>query len=104
MLHLIASSMSLLGQFKHEVVLTLMVTGFFAAVTYPFRQAKAKWDAMTTKLDDVHKELTTQRSNCLTTLQAQGTQQIEFLKQSVEALNDIKGDNREILGYLRSKF
>jgi hypothetical protein len=103
MLHLIANSLSVLSEFKHEVVITLMVTGFLAAVAYPFRQAKAKWDAMTTKLDDVHKELTTQRSNCLATLQSQGTQQIEFLEKAVDALNDIKGDNREVLGYLRSK-
>ena len=104
MLHLIANSFSVLGEFKHEVVITLMVTGFLAAVTAPFRQAKAKWDAMTTKLDAVHVELTTQRSNCLTTLQSQGTDQIELLTKAVNVLGDIRLDNREMITHLRDKF
>jgi metal-dependent amidase/aminoacylase/carboxypeptidase family protein len=107
MFHLIAlanNSLSILGEFKHEVVITMMVTGFLAAVSYPFRQAKAKWEAMTGKLDAVHQELTLQRSNCLTTLQAQGTEQVNLLKKTVEVLGEIRMDNREMITHLRDKF
>jgi hypothetical protein len=105
MFHLIAaSSISLLRDFRHEVVVTLMVTGFLGAVSYPFRQAKAKWEAMTAKLNDVHAELTLQRSNCLTTLQTQGDKQIECLEKVADTLGDIRLDNREMLTHLRDKF
>ena len=107
MFHLIALAsnplLSLLGQFKHEVVITIMVSAFITAVSYPFRKAKEEWFALTSKLDGVRNELEHQRSNCLTTLQSQGNKQIEVLEKAVEALSDIKLDNREVLTYLRSK-
>lgn len=103
MLHLISNHLFVLSEFKHEVVVTLMVTGFLAAVSYPFRQAKAKWTALNTKLNDVHSELTTQRNNCLTTLQTQGTKQIELLEKAVDVLDGVRLDNREMLTHLRDK-
>jgi hypothetical protein len=98
-----SSAVSLLGQFRHEVVITLMVTAFLAAVSYPFRKAKEEWFALITKLDGVRNELEHQRSNCLTTLQSQGEKQIEFLKQAVDVLTEIRLDNREIVTHLRDK-
>ena len=107
MLHLIALASNhafpVLSEFKHEVVITLMVTGFLAAVAYPFRQAKAKWEALNAKLNDVHTELSMQRNNCLTTLQTQGIKQIELLEKAVDVLDGVRLDNREVLTHLRSK-
>jgi hypothetical protein len=104
MLHLIASSsVSFLAQFKHEVAITLMVTAFLTAVSAPFRQAKAKWEALNAKLNDVHTELSMQRNNCLATLQSQGTKQIELLEKAVDVLDGVRLDNREVLTHLRSK-
>lgn len=94
---------SIFGQFKHEAVITVMVSAFLAAVSYPLRRVKKEWFALTTKLNDVHNELAVQRSNCLTTLQQQGTQQIELLSKTVETLGEIRLDNREMITHLRDK-
>ena len=94
---------SIFGQFKHELVVTVLVSVFLAAVSYPIRRAKKEWFALTTKINDVHNELAVQRSNCLTTLQQQGTQQIELLSKTVETLGEIRLDNREMITHLRDK-
>jgi hypothetical protein len=107
MLHLIAlasNSLSLLGEFKHEVVITMMVTAFLAAVSYPVRKLKEEWYAFSQKLEDVRTELEVQRSNCLTTLQSQGTEQVKLLTKTVEVLGEIRMDNREMITHLRDKF
>jgi hypothetical protein len=104
MLHLpLIAAQSLLGQFKHEAVITILVSGFLTVVSYPLRRAKKEWFALVNKLDGVHNELTVQRSNCLATLQHQGTAQIELLSKAVETLTDIRLDNREMMTHLRDK-
>lgn len=95
--------LSLLSQFRHEVVVTIMVSTFLAAVSYPFRKAKEEWFALTTKLDGVRSELEHQRSNCLATLQTQGNKQIEVLEEVAKVLTDIRLDNREIVTHLRDR-
>lgn len=78
-----------------------MVTVFLGAATWPFRKAKESWTALTKQLEDVHTELSTQRSNCLTTLQKQGDEQIKLLGKMADTLSDIHLDQKETLGHLR---
>lgn len=106
-LHLLQAAPSavvpLLSEFKHEAVITILVTIFLAVVSWPWHKAKEEWSSLKERLGEVQTELTTQRNNCLTTLQQQGSVQIGLLTKSVDALNDIKLDNREMVGYLRGK-
>lgn len=94
---------SLLSQFKHEAVITVLVSAFLGAASWPFRTVKKEWSSLTNKLDAVHVELSTQRNNCLTTLQNQGNEQIELLGKVADTLGEMRLDNREMLTHLRDK-
>lgn len=68
---------------------------------WPVRKAKKEWVALKTNLQETHKELVQQRTNCLTTLQQQGETQIELLGKTVAALDGVRLDLREQMGILR---
>lgn len=68
---------------------------------WPVRKAKKEWIALKTNLQETHKELVQQRTNCLTTLQLQGETQIELLGKTVAALDGVRLDLREQMGILR---
>lgn len=71
---------------------------------WPVRKAKQEWTALTTQLKEVHEELSTQRSNCLTTLQSQGAEQIVLLGKTVEVLGGVRIDLAEQTGFLEGAF
>ena len=70
---------------------------------WPFKRVIKAYSNVTGKLDNIASELTTQRGNCLATLQKQGDQQIVLLGKSVEVLQEMQLDNREILTHLRDR-
>jgi hypothetical protein len=88
-------------EFRHEIVVSIMVSGFLGGVMYPFRKIKEGWKNTQAKLDAVSVELTTQRTNCLTTLQRQGDAQIEILKDVSQTLRDMHLDQKELLGRVK---
>jgi hypothetical protein len=65
------------------------------------KTVKTEWAEKTKMLESVHKELTEQRTNCLTTLQKQGTEQIKVLEKAVDLLDKIHTSQAEMSGYLR---
>jgi hypothetical protein len=69
-------------------------------ILWPFRALKAKVEEFTRQLKSVQTELVTQRTNCLTTLQHQGEQQIELLKEVSSTLSDMHLDQRSMMGKL----
>lgn len=90
-----------LGPVALKTVLGLVFTGLIGAIMWPVRKAKKEWVALKTNLQETHKELVQQRTNCLTTLQQQGETQIELLGKTVAALDGVRLDLREQMGILR---
>jgi len=85
-----------------EIATVLSVGGWI--LMYPVRSlfAKAKdfIDGHTKMLQDVKEELVHQRTNCLTTLQSQGTRQIEVLEKMSTTLESIHLDQARLQGRL----
>lgn len=65
----------------HEFLLTGGVSVCLWFLCYPFRQLLNKLKEKSDMLDEVHDELITQRTNCLTTLQQTGKQQLAILEK-----------------------
>jgi hypothetical protein len=93
----------ILRTFKHEVVSAILVSLFIGGITLPFRKLITAYRETKSKLEDISTELTEQRTNCLNTLQKQGDEQIKLLGKSVDVLQNIQLDNREMLTHLRDK-
>jgi len=93
----------ILVTFKHELFSTVLVTAFIGAITLPFRKVIAAYKDTKDKLENISTELTEQRTQCLTTLKTQGDAQVVLLTKTVDVLQNIQLDNREMLTHLRDK-
>jgi hypothetical protein len=89
---------------KAAITLGLSVGGWM--LSYPFRavfnSAKEEWHEKTQLLSEVHQELKQQRTNCLTTLQSQGDQQIKLLEKTVDTLEQIHLGQTEMAGFIKA--
>ena len=83
-------------------VVGLILTGIFGVIMWPFRKMRTEWKSLKDNIESTHKELVQQRTNCLTTLQSQGAEQIALLGKTVVALDGIRLDLAEQTGYLRA--
>jgi len=99
----------LIYDFRHEIVITGLVSVFFGVIMYPINKGKkavAKgreaWEALNGKLEVIHNDLSIQRNNCLATLQTQGDAQIELLKDAVGTLKNMSLSQARLLGRLDS--
>jgi len=54
-------------------------------------------------LDDVKDELEMQRTNCLTTIQQNGKDQLELLERMADTLDKIHTSQAELSGYVRAQ-
>jgi hypothetical protein len=93
----------LISTFRHELVSTVLVSAFIGALMWPFKRVVAAYKETTAKLEAVHNELTTQRENCLTSLQRQGDKQIELLGKAVDVLGEMHTDSKLMLEHLRDE-
>jgi len=80
----------------------LALTSLLGAIMWPFRKARKEWIALKSDIASTHAELVQQRTNCLSTLQAQGVTQIELLGKTVAALDGVRLDLAEQTGCLRT--
>jgi hypothetical protein len=80
----------------------LALSGLLGAFMWPFRKARSEWTTLKKEQASIHAELVQQRTNCLTTLQSQGVQQIELLGKTVAALDGVRLDLAEQTGYLKA--
>lgn len=78
----------------------LVVTGLLGVVMWPFRKAHKEWIALKDEVTATRTELTQQRTNCLSTLQTQGEEQIKLLSKTVEVLEGTRLDIAQQTGYL----
>lgn len=56
-------------------------------------KSNAKIDTIGNTMEDIGRELTLQRTNCLATLQRQGERQVELLSHIAESVSYLKGKN-----------
>ncbi len=80
----------------------LVVAGAGAAMLYPFRKVKKEWASLKEAVTSTQAELVLQRTNCLGTLQEQGTEQIKLLSKATDTLDGIRLDLAEQTGFLRA--
>lgn len=91
-----------LVQFIYKAAASAAVGGLIAMLLWPFRKIRKEWLGLKESVASVHSELSTQRENCLNTLQQQGETQIELLGKTVAALDGVRLDLAEQTGYLRA--
>lgn len=80
----------------------LVITGLLGVIMWPFRAARKEWKIMKEEQASIHKELVTQRTNCLTTLQQQGDRQIELLGKVSDTLTGMALSQAEMTGYCKA--
>lgn len=85
-----------LGTILSKAFVGLVITGVGTLLIYPFKKA-IRWTS------EIKEELVHQRRNCLTTLQAQGNQQVELLTKVVGTLESMHLDQRETLAIIRDR-
>jgi DNA mismatch repair ATPase MutS len=68
---------------------------------YPIRAIKKEWANLNKKIEAAQEELVHQRTNCLSTLQAQGEKQVTALDKIADTLSLMHLDQKETLGMLR---
>lgn len=76
-------------------------------IMFPLRtitkSIRKEWKEKSGLLQEVHTEMKLQRTNCLTTLQAQGEEQIELLEKAVSTLESIHLSQAEMAGYMKAR-
>ena len=91
-----------LSQFLYKAAASAAVGVIMAVILWPFRAARKEWKAMKEEQGAIHKELVTQRTNCLTTLQQQGDRQIELLTTVSATLTGMALSQAEMTGYCKA--
>jgi hypothetical protein len=93
-----------LAPIAFKAVVGLVLTGLLGVFMWPFRKAQKEWIALKNEQATIHQELVTQRTNCLTTLQSQGDQQVELLKRAVGSLENVALSQAEMTGFFRATY
>ena|ERR1039458_6349174 len=86
--------------FKASVGFAL--TGLLGVIMWPIRKIKKEWADMKAEQVSMHSELVLQRTNCLSTLQAQGVAQIELLTKVAGSLEHIALSQAEMTGFFKA--
>jgi len=93
---------SQLGPYVAKALIGLAISGALGVIVWPFRKLKAEWVEMKKDQASIHSELVQQRTNCLTTLQLQGEEQVKLLSKAVDILDGVRLDLAEQTGYLKA--
>jgi hypothetical protein len=88
--------------FVSKTAVSAAVGVIMAILIWPFRKARKEWIELKNEQALIHEELVKQRTNCLSTLQNQGVEQIKLLGNTVAALNGVRLDLADQTGYLRA--
>jgi hypothetical protein len=90
----------------HEAIWTGGLAVLTWVILFPFRHiakyVRTQWEEKSKLLTEVHQELTLQRTNCLTTLQAQGAEQTKAIEKVADVLTNIRYDLAEQTGYIKA--
>jgi len=85
-----------------KTALGLLVAGVGALLLWPFKEARKSWKELKNSINSTRAELILQRTNCLTTLQEDGKEQVKLLGKMAETLGDIKVELASQTGYLQA--
>lgn len=92
-------------QLVHEIQISIALTVGSWFMLFPFKMFVKKivgaWNEQEEILKSVKEELITQRTNCLKTLQEQGTKQIEVLEKMSDTLDSMRTSQAEMSGFLK---
>lgn len=91
---------NLFTTFRHELVVTVLVSAFIGGAMWPVRKIKAAYKETQEALQGISKELSEQRSNHLTHIEVSNERQVEILKEVASTLKDMHLDQRTLLGRL----
>jgi hypothetical protein len=75
----------------YKIFMGIFVAGGIALVTWPFR-----------KLSAIHAELTAQRENHLTHIEAHGKEQVDLLGKMCASLEGVRLDLKEQTGFIQA--
>jgi hypothetical protein len=95
------ASTPLLNQILDKTFISLAVTVAGGALMWPFKAIKRKGEEITKELKAVQAELTTQRTNCLNTLQSQGEKQISLLERMADTLDKTHETQMSMSGFIQ---
>jgi hypothetical protein len=85
-----------------KALLGVSATAVGGFILFPVRTFIKELKDKSQLLTDIHTELKSQRTNCLSTLQQQGVRQIELLEKMSDTLSDIHDGQIEANTLLRS--
>lgn len=92
---------SALWPYINKALVGLAIAGIGAAIMWPIRKARKEWLSLKDTTQAIQNELAQQRTNCLTTLQAQGDTQISLLTKTVETLEGVRADFQAHTAYIQ---
>lgn len=95
------ASTPLLSQLIDKMFVSFVVTAVGGALVWPFKAIKRKGEELTQELKLMQAELVTQRTNCLTTLQTQGAEQITLLKRVADTLDKTHETQMSMSGFIQ---
>jgi len=90
----------LISTFRHEVVVTVLVSAFIGGLTYPFKKITTAYKETQESLKSIRTELTEQRSNHLSHIEASNEKQVELLTSAVDVLREMHTDTKVLLDRL----
>jgi hypothetical protein len=90
---------TIITEFIHEIIIAALI----GALMWPWKKIKTAYEETSARLEAVHTELSTQRNNCLRTLQDQGDKQIEILGKVANTLGEMSLDQRATLEVIRDR-
>jgi hypothetical protein len=95
------ASTPLLQQVVDKTVVSLLVAAVGGFLVWPFKTIKRKVEDFTIELKAVQTELVTQRTNCLTTIQNQGAEQIKLLNRVADTLDKTHETQMSMSGFIQ---
>ena len=84
-----------------NALMSLVVTGVGVLVMWPIRKARKEWISLKDAVVETKRELEQQRTNCLQTLQNQGSEQITLLTKVVDTLDGLRLDTQAQTGFIQ---
>ena len=86
----------------YKTLIGLAFTGFLTVAMWPLKKIKAEWVVLKTQIGTLHEELSTQRTNCLQSLQDHAVVHTKLLEKSVDVLSNMHLDIVKQTGYLEA--
>jgi hypothetical protein len=88
-------------EFIHEIVVTVLIGIAGSVAMWPIKRLRSTYVETMGKLEIIHQELTQQRTNHLSHIEASNEKQVEILSRVASTLDSMHLDQRELLGRIK---